>query len=257
MSITAGQPSSDSRRRKYEAMPTLPCEARSVYEHSYGKERYFHYTQIVNKIELKQIPQPTPPLSYQPYHDAESTFWLLAWCLGRAAPENTDDRDEYDSFYRDFYIAMMRQQRRGDAPDPRIPYCLKGAAGWKLLLHSRLESVGPMLREMGHYFLGEWLYRPELPQDHAHEAMQRLLLAEILRMRDEGESGDRIELAGRRRLPSSELDYGYTRITYGTIASTFMLEAQLTRDTILDHLAPGARGPRYFGPVYLDGERID
>jgi len=95
-----------------------------------------------------------------------------------------------------------------------------------------------MLREMGHYFLGEWLYRPELPQDHAHEAMQRLLLAEILRMRNEGESGDRIELAGRRRLPSYELDYGYTRITY-------------------DHLAPRAPGPRYFGPVYLDGECID
>ncbi|KAG8755227.1 hypothetical protein FRC11_006172, partial [Ceratobasidium sp. 423] len=82
--------------------------------------------------------------------------------------------------------------------DPRSDF-RKALSYWQSVLHPDLASLAPMLSKMFIYVRPEWAYRSELNPKHVHEALMRLLLAEIIRL---GENDADISLAiGVRRMP--------------------------------------------------------
>ncbi|EUC53862.1 kinase domain protein, partial [Rhizoctonia solani AG-3 Rhs1AP] len=102
------------------------------------------------------------------FHDAESTFWVIAWTLA-----------SYDS---------------------RSKLCERSEEYWESVLHPDLKALSGMLTKMFSYIRPEWAYRPELHPEHVHEALMRLLLTEIVRIEDSGEDV-LLAIGGRARPP--------------------------------------------------------
>ncbi|CUA78442.1 Apoptotic protease-activating factor 1 [Rhizoctonia solani] len=121
--------------------------------------------------------------AHQLFHDAESTFWVIAWFLARAAPKAYQKETQWNPEFRRFVNGMKSHHPTSDNPDPRWAF-FPVPEYWKEILHPELASMAPMLSAMHKYILPEWGYRPELNAEHAHEALMRLLLVEIVRIRD-------------------------------------------------------------------------
>jgi hypothetical protein len=109
-------------------------------------------------------------------HDAESALLVLTWLLIRAAPRD----NTADDMSPDYSLACHRFfQPAGNDPGPDI---------WAAAVHPGLAPIHDMLLNMHLYMEPEWAYRTDVKrEDHTMEAMMRLLLVEIVRMKESGE----------------------------------------------------------------------
>ncbi|KAB5587361.1 hypothetical protein CTheo_9204 [Ceratobasidium theobromae] len=69
-------------------------------------------------------------------------------------------------------------------PDLRSSLTSSHPETWRNILHRDLESMAPMISQMHGCIWPEWTLRDKLDPEHAHEALMRLLLAEIVRIVD-------------------------------------------------------------------------
>jgi hypothetical protein len=156
--------------------PTHRQSDYEVYNHDVGEE------QIISKTPAGVS------FRHRLFHDVESVLRVLTWLLIRAAPlDNTaDDMSRY-------YARICVHFFRPDFSDPKL-------LEWAGALHPGLSSIWGMLTDMHWYMDPEWAYRTDVKrEDHALEAMMRLLLVEIVRMKG---SGDKIPLRSTlRELP--------------------------------------------------------
>ncbi|CAE7115360.1 unnamed protein product [Rhizoctonia solani] len=119
------------------------------------------------------------------FHDAESTFWVIAWTLTRSIKNGSQQQTNPSPRFSQFFHTMSRHYPIPRTDDPRDLHSLAGKAGWEGILHPDLSMLAPMLAKMFHYIRPEWAYWPNLNPEHVHEALMRLLLAQILTTSEE------------------------------------------------------------------------
>lgn len=132
-----------------------------------------------------------PPMEYwhQFIHDAESTLWVLTDHLVRALPWGSSEHYADGEAYRVICEALYLTP-----PGDRIMY--PAASQWVKFLHPELKSLAGMLGEMHQYMQPDWAMINDPPrQDHAHEALRRIVFKQIVRMVD----GDKLNLSTRKR----------------------------------------------------------
>jgi hypothetical protein len=169
-------------------MPQLHGNALELYERTWSEEYYVGWDDAVKGPEIiiraKHFQNP-PAFRHMPYHDVESFFWVLFWTLIRSAPSGASDLEIDDSDFVDAYT-MISKHQVGSTMDCRQHWDIneQETSG----LHTGLHSIGSILVNMWDYVNIEWIASQhdgaEPPQDHAHEAMIRILLQEIVRLEE-------------------------------------------------------------------------
>ncbi|CAE6422947.1 unnamed protein product, partial [Rhizoctonia solani] len=149
--------------------------------------KYEAYNKAVDDGSQSPSKPAATRFTHQLFHDAESTFWVISWFLARSAPKDYEKESDPNPKLTRFINGMKSHYPSNETIDPRDSFSATLEA-WKQILHPRLVDVAPMLSEMHEYILPEWGYRPELNTEypeHAHEALMRLLLREIVRIEDD------------------------------------------------------------------------
>ena len=185
-------------------IPALTGEAKDAYIKAYGEDMYDEYTDkligMAHGCNTSDILPKTPPYFHRPDHDVESIFWVLAFCLIMAKPLNAPDErpqafiDAWNGFKNHVII-------KDSTVDTRSFLLHFGRAGWESTLHSRLAPLAGMMAQLGRQVYPEYgVLSPPPKPDHLHEAFRRILLSQILSMKDDIPLTPNIA----RRVPSTE-----------------------------------------------------
>jgi hypothetical protein len=182
-------------------MPILgsDSEAYRAYETIRGSETHASY---MLDIELETRPKGSassyPATIHSAHHDAESVYWVLVDFLICALPAKEIGEDSNHDNFSDLYLDMFGNiiGREHDRRDYGISKLSEIAENY---LHPGLKDIAPFLINISNVVQPEYAWLKKKPsEDHLHEAMQRLLLEEIFRMRN-----DPIPLnVQRRRIPT-------------------------------------------------------
>lgn len=164
-------------RSDFAKMPKLDGRAAQLYKSISGSE-YDHFNQTIAENPPPDR-KPDIEFAHRLFHDAESTFWVIAWCLARYAPKDYLLETKWTSDFRSFLFAM-RHQPSSD----HLDYRLSIFPNWEDTLHPAFSETASMLYQMHIYIFPEWGFRPKLDAEHVHEALMRLLLKEIIRIDD-------------------------------------------------------------------------
>ncbi|KAL4245116.1 hypothetical protein ABKN59_009864 [Abortiporus biennis] len=190
---------------QFEKMPRLHGKVRQIYEKFYGKENYEKYNDNEDGTYHGGV-LPEDPNSHfpsndefyrQPRHDVESVYRLLVATLVRAAPPGRLESENSHSL-RELgrYWAMFEGEPH---------HCtMNNIPRFEDVLHPSLRSLAPMLSSLTAQINPEYAYLiPPPPVDHLHEAFIRILLKEIVEMKDQGRA---IPLEPRNERPIIELN---------------------------------------------------
>lgn len=149
---------------------------------------------------------------HQPRHDVESIYWVIvAFMLRSIPPFAAEEEEDNIKAYSEYYKLLVEHRANSHplALDARITFFTSVSDHkWKLILHPRFEDISGMMAALTSLIAPEYEnLDTELPQDHLHEGMQRILLDEIMRM---DESGDHMPISPNEReyRPSREQDWG-------------------------------------------------
>jgi hypothetical protein len=204
ISVSTGRARFAQQRPKF---PELPERAAHLYEKAYGKSVLEKYPEIINSAPLAKIfvickEDIESAHLHTPTHDVESFYWVLLYELVRAWPEG-EESDGMTGFAEQFLEIMSEHDLKHPYPDFRMLYLnpFPRMEVIEALLHPRLRKLAPLLAELTSYIAVEWTHwiDHDLPADHCHEAMKRILLKMLLEIED-----DAIELKvgiERRRKP--------------------------------------------------------
>ncbi|CAE6517901.1 unnamed protein product [Rhizoctonia solani] len=140
--------------------------------------------------------RPEAKFAHQLFHDAESTFWVIAWTLARSIKAGSEQESEPHVKFRQFFSIMYRHYPIPGGNDSRQ---VLSYDDWPSILHPDLAMLGPMLANMFDYVRPEWAHRPELNNEHVHEALMRLLLIEIINIKNSSDIN--IDIGGRQSPP--------------------------------------------------------
>ncbi|KEP47417.1 hypothetical protein V565_156430 [Rhizoctonia solani 123E] len=130
---------------------------------------------------LPETALPEVEFAHRLFHDAESTFWVIAWTLARSIKAGSEQEKKPHIRFSQFCYIMSTHCPTPKADDPRKQFSRKD---WKFCLHPDLAALAPMLATMFRYIRPEWAYRPDLDAEHVHEALMRLLLIEIVNIKN-------------------------------------------------------------------------
>ncbi|EUC54081.1 kinase domain protein, putative [Rhizoctonia solani AG-3 Rhs1AP] len=170
----------------FSQMPKLDGQSYKLHI-SCTDSTYEAYNKAVDEGSQSSSKPAATRFTHQLFHDAESTFWVISWFLARSAPNDYEMENKPNPELQLFVNGMEAHYPSNNTTDPRASFSTMLEA-WKQILHPRLVDVAPMLSEMHKYILPEWGYRLELNKEypeHAHEALMRLLLREIVRIEDD------------------------------------------------------------------------
>jgi hypothetical protein len=182
-------------------MPTLgtDSEAYRAYKTIRGLATYNSY-KLDTELETrpKGSASSYPSTIHSAYHDAESVYWVLVDFLLCALPGEDIGEDSTHQNFSKLYLGMFANVI-GEEIDDRELYISKLSEIAESFLHPGLKDMSPFLRNISSVVEPEYAWlKIKPPQDHLHEAMQRLLLEEIFRRRN-----DPIPLnVQRRRIPA-------------------------------------------------------
>ena len=171
-------------------MPELDGKARdeSQYVKRYTQETYDEYSDKASgTVHGRTRPVPPmipPPFSHRPDHDIESIFWVLLFTLILALPQGS-----YEKPLPNFYegLAMIRDHTidKNKKVDVRDWFFHLLPEEWSELFHPKLSPLVPMMEALAEQVYPEYgLLCPPPNEDHLHEAFRRILLKQILSMKD-------------------------------------------------------------------------
>jgi len=123
-----------------------------------------------------------PSREHSAYHDVESFFWVFLWAFARAQPENSNP--EQAGEYNHFCDVMLRHTiGEIDEIDERLPYLFHPEAYVSKIFLPTLLRFSGLFINMAEYLSIPWprFHSLNLPADHAHQAMLRLLLGTIVK----------------------------------------------------------------------------
>lgn len=165
---------------------------------------YYQFMHTEYQHEIASIPdsvaESNMEFTHQLFHDAESTFWVIAWTLAQSARPGYQREPNPHANFRDFFYTMY-QHYPTPGEDTRLVLWRSSKDYWKSILHPDLEILGTMLSKMFRYIRPEWAYRQDLNPEHVHEALMRLLLEEIVRIDEDSEDIDIPLVIGVRSKP--------------------------------------------------------
>lgn len=130
----------------------------------------------------------SPEFHHRPEHDVESIFWVLVYTLIQANPRRSKKR--VDKTSRSAYWQALGQFQNHTIHDNAIgdnrDIILRAAPETlEAMLHPELRSLSGMLVEMIAHINPEYGYLPNtIDESHLHEAMRRILLEQIVRMKE-------------------------------------------------------------------------
>ncbi|KZV94102.1 hypothetical protein EXIGLDRAFT_835190 [Exidia glandulosa HHB12029] len=170
----------------------LEGSAKECFLHAFGEERYDALPtaisatrEVFNQTDDGESPVPDDRRVHSPRHDIESCFFVIVHFLITALPEGADPRD--DNVGKGTGVCRsLENYEMGQAYDTRACVWGMGSAGWLQAMHRALHSFVRFLLSMATLFNPTYdLHSPPLPLYHLHDAVQRLLLAEICRALDD------------------------------------------------------------------------
>ncbi|CAE7061984.1 unnamed protein product [Rhizoctonia solani] len=175
-------------------------------------DEFMHTTKYQFPDSPGSATQSKVEFAHRLFHDAESTFWVIAWTLTRSIKDGSEQQTNPSPRFIHFFHTMSRHYPIPQIDDSRELPSLARKAGWEDILHPDLSMLAPMLAKMYHYIRPEWAYWPDLNPAHVHEALMRLLLAQILTT-----SGEvMINIGGRNPPPALP---GYDTLSRSTMSS--------------------------------------
>lgn len=138
---------------------------------------------------------------HQPRHDAESIYWVIVAFLFRSIPISpTEETENKIRTYSKFYATLLNHHADYGPflPDERVAFLeLTDPIGWSFYLHNDFENISGMMASLTALIAPEYeSLANDLPQDHLHEGMQRILLDQIMEM---DESGNHLEISASER----------------------------------------------------------
>ena len=194
--MTKGKCARVSARDSDIRFPTLNGEPLKLYIEAYGEEKYRYYIEQFEKSPLF-LKRNDTVFRQLPVHDAESIIWIIIDNLIKAIPEGGDPEVTKAAsaalrLLADHPVVLFYDFRRSFIGFPdRVQD-----------LHPKLSHLAPMLRKLTKLLIINWTLlciKGLLPQDILHEAVKRVFLQEIDRIRTE-KCDVRLELEIRRPL---------------------------------------------------------
>ncbi|KAL5633576.1 hypothetical protein ACGC1H_003905 [Rhizoctonia solani] len=153
--------------------------------------QFMHTTEY--QAEVGDSPSSTPPettlaeakFAHQLFHDAESTFWVIAWTLARSIKTGSEqEKEPYIKFSQFFYTMSTHYPMPAGNDTRQFFHHHVTTEDWESILHPDLAILATMLANMFEYIRPEWAHRPDLDAEHVHEALMRLLLIEIVKIKN-------------------------------------------------------------------------
>ncbi|KAL5641410.1 hypothetical protein ACGC1H_001775 [Rhizoctonia solani] len=204
----------------------------------YGE--FMHSTEYqINNPDLDT--EPDKKVAHRLFHDAESTFWVIAWTLARSARQGSQGEQKPHQDFCQFFHTMLRHFPT-PSYDSRSMLCERSEEYWESVLHPDLSALSGMLAKMFSYIRPEWTYRPDLHPEHVHEALMRLLLTEIIRIDDSGE--DVLLAIGGRAAPPVPDGMAHTG---GMNSLSIQASTSLSRPPINLEILPAGAKPNKSG----------
>lgn len=160
---------------------------------------------------------------HDPCYDIQSIYWWLLWYFCRALPVGREPLAKRDDEFSTF-ADMMLNHRVGNE-ELRQHYLLV-PLGRAAIIHPELKHFATFFKDLATYLKIPWhIYKKhpgvKLSREHAHFAMRRLLLAEILALQCE------------KKAHNLRLDTRQPRIIDSTSRAVTDIKTQLTtRDTM-------------------------
>ena len=186
MGVATGRFAAVSCRIVKERFLDLNGEALNRYIQAYGEESYRSY---ITKLDESPIFQDGTGIVFKqlPIHDAESIIWIIVDHLLRAIPLNR--KPQVNDCAIDALNAFLIHsiQLSGDSRTHLSNFTLEE---WIKCLHPGLSHTAPFIRKLCRLLLVDWslwCLKGELPDDFLHEAVKRILLEEIVRIRAENQ----------------------------------------------------------------------
>ena len=197
--VVEGRCDTYSIRPSFIRYPELSGEALRLYIDAYGEETYRYYIEEFYKGPSELVDD-SVPFRQLPVHDAESIIWIIIDNLIKAIPEGGDPEVTKAAsaalrLLADHPVVLFYDFRRSFIKFP----------DWAQDLHPKLSHLAPMLRKLTKLLIINWTLlciKGLLPQDILHEAVKRVFLQEIDRIRTE-KCDVRLELEIRRPLVSA------------------------------------------------------
>ena len=162
----------------------LSGEALNLYIRAYGEENYRTY---ITKLNESSIIQNNTDVVFKqlPIHDAESIIWIIVDHLLRAIPVGREPQ------VNEFAISALNgflMHAISYCGDTRSSFSNFSLEEWIKCLHPGLSHTAPFIRRLCRLLITDWslwCLKGELPDDFLHEAVKRILLEEIVRIRAE------------------------------------------------------------------------
>ena len=173
-------------------MPTLTGEAKDLYVKAYGQDRYDRFTDKDTfhggKPPARQ-PKTLPAFVHRPAHDAESIYWTMVAALLRVHPKSAE-REQFASEMVAMTWDTLHRHKIPDQPllyrDPRNEIVTMGDNDWQTHFFPEMNDVATLLHDISRQLAPEYeFWSPRPPDDHLHEAMQRLILQYLVEHRDQ------------------------------------------------------------------------
>lgn len=163
----------------YEMLQFKDPLAADAYFQLHPDRRDFDQLDNLVGIVLRDI-----PCTHQPRHDAESIFWVLVEFLLRSIPpgEVVEEPRTREAFKKTY--SFLAEHTVGSVPDNRGLLFVDGEApNWRSVLHPALDGIANMIAALTEVARPEyhWYSKPP-PEDHLHEAMQRIIFDQIYKM---------------------------------------------------------------------------
>ena len=177
-----------------EPMPQLLGEAKDMYIKAHGQERYDRYAEKDSDTCHGCIPpsrRASGPsvFTHRPEHDAESVGWTMLYTLLRVRPATFHDEKKWaPEWVAEIWDAFHKHAIR-DSPttssEQRIIVFQIPQDEWPLYFPPEMADVAIMMSRIMQQVLPEYAYWPiQPPEDHLHEAMQRIILQYLVDHRD-------------------------------------------------------------------------
>ena len=175
-------------------MPELHGDAYNLYIQAHGQDRYDRYAEKDPATRHGSIPPTGWPttssaFSHRPEHDVESVVWTMLWVLLRVRPETFDDEREWTSDRVAEIWTIFRHHDIRDNPawvwETRQLIFNIDPENWPKYFPSEMSGVATMMSRILDQVAPEyafWLTQP--PEEHLHEAVQRLILQYLVDHRD-------------------------------------------------------------------------
>ena len=200
--------------REGEPMPELHGEAYELYVKAHGPERYLRYAEKDNSTCHGSAPptkrsHASAVFTHRPEHDVESVAWTMLFILLRIRPETFEDEKKWAPIHVATIWQALHEHAIPDKPydvsDNRDRVFKIKPSSWPEYFPPEMADVGIMLGRIMEQVEPEYAYcMTQPPEDHLHEAVQRLILQYLVDHRDKDIKLDPDNLRPTKAAPPQE-----------------------------------------------------